>query len=189
MRECTEGKHPDAWVARGDAARTGGDLATAEHNYSGAIRLYPHYWIAWTRRGLARFDRGDWKGAAEDFSKRLSLEPAGRARDFAALRLWLCRARLGGRDAASAELRAYRPSGETSEYPDIAAFLLSGRKEFESAAGGPGAAAWFFVGEKRLLDGDREGAIEALRECARLSPRGDAEGESARAELARLGVR
>jgi len=148
LRVVTAQRHPDAWVARGDARRDGGDLARAIADYTEAIRIYPHYWIAYMRRGLARFDTGDFKGAAEDFAKRLELKPFDEAREEAALRLWVCRAKLAGREAASAELkpRMKELKGESAE---IAAFLVSGRSEFESASGPLSARAAFYVGQAR----------------------------------------
>ena len=154
LRVVTELRHPDAWVARGDARRDSGDLARAISDYTEAIRIYPHYWIAYSRRGLARFDNGDFKGAAEDFAKRLELKPNDESREEAALRLWVCRAKLAGREAASAELkpRLKELKGESAE---IAAFLISGRNEFESAAGALSARALFYIGMTRQLNGAR----------------------------------
>jgi tetratricopeptide (TPR) repeat protein len=148
LRVVTEKRHPDAWVARGDAHRDAGDLPRALSDYSEAIRIYPHYWVAYFRRGMARFDSGDFEGAAEDFAARLDLKPDDASRAEAALRLWVCRAKLSGRDAASAELKSHLTElkGESAE---IAAFLVSGRSEFESASGPLSARALFYAGVAR----------------------------------------
>ncbi|MEK7466615.1 MAG: tetratricopeptide repeat protein [Planctomycetota bacterium] len=154
LRVVTELRHPDAWVARGDARRDAGDLPRAIADYSEAIRIYPHYWIAYVRRGMARFDSKDYKGAAEDFAKRLELKPNDEAREEAALRLWVCRAKLSGRAAASAELkpRLKELKGESAE---IAAFLVSGRSEFESASGEMSARVLYYTRTARELGGAR----------------------------------
>jgi tetratricopeptide (TPR) repeat protein len=150
LRVVTEKRHPDAWVARGDAHRDAGDLPRAIADYTEALRIYPHYWVAYFRRGMARFDTKDFKGAAEDFAKRLELKPDDASREEAVLRLWVCRAKLSGRAEASAELkpRLKELKGETAE---IAAFLVSGRAEFESASGPLSARVLFYVGEAKAV--------------------------------------
>lgn len=130
MRVVTDKRHPDAWVARGDARRDAGQPGRAIEDYTEAIRIWPHYWVAFMRRGLVRYDAGDFKGAAEDFAARLALKPDDESRQEAALRLWLCRAKLEGRTAASAELRG-RMRELNGESAEIAAFLVSGRAELE----------------------------------------------------------
>lgn len=185
LRVVTDKRLPDGWVARGDAHRAAGDLARAIADYTEALRIYPHYWVALMRRGLARFDAGDLNAAAQDFAARLDLNPADASRSEAALRLWICRARLAGSGAATVQLRERRNdlSGEAAE---IASYLASGRAEFETASGPLSARAWFYVGEARLVAGDSKGAQAAFTRALDRHEDGDAATASAAAELARL---
>src|SRR6185503_17845456 len=40
-----------------------------------ATRLYPDYWRAWFRLGLASYQRGDWADAVASFDRAAELEP------------------------------------------------------------------------------------------------------------------
>ena len=47
----------------------------AEDDCSRAVQLDPSYVKAWSRRGMSRFKRGNYKGSAEDFDMALRLDP------------------------------------------------------------------------------------------------------------------
>jgi tetratricopeptide (TPR) repeat protein len=62
---------------RGTIRAIGGNLEGAVADYTEAIRLKPDEADAYARRGVARLERQDRKGAIEDFGKALEIAPAG----------------------------------------------------------------------------------------------------------------
>ena len=193
MRTTTALNHPAAWTQRGITKREARDLVGAEYDFSEAVRIYPHHAPAWMQRALLRYDRGDWSGALADFEKRAGLKPHDAARDAAALRAWLCRAKLGHRDEANAALRRFLAARDAKQAGDwtaqLAAFLLNDRADFESAgtmAAGQACEAWFYVASKKLILGDRAGAEAAFGKCLATNLSTWIEHRSARVELERL---
>lgn len=193
MRTTTALNHPAAWTQRGITKRASGDEAGAEYDFSEAVRIYPHHAPAWMQRALLRYDRGDWSGALADFEKRAGLKPHDDARDAAALRAWLCRAKLGQRDQANAALRKFLAARDPKTAGDwtsqLATFLLNERADFERAgtmAAGQACEAWFYVGSKKLVLGDRAGAEAAFEKCLAAGQTTYIEHRSAQVELGRL---
>lgn len=193
MRTTTALNHPAAWTQRGITKRENGDETGAEYDFSEAVRIYPHHAPAWMQRALLRYDRGDWAGALADFEKRAGLKPHDAARDAAVLRAWLCRAKLGQREQANAALRTFLAARDQEHAGDwtaqLAAFLLDERANFESAgtmAPGQACEAWFYVGSKKLILGDRAGAESAFEKCLATGQATYIEHRSARVELGRL---
>ena len=55
-------------------------VAGAQHHeairlYTRAIKLLPDYAQAYTFRGSAKFDLGDWEGAYDDYTKAIEIDP------------------------------------------------------------------------------------------------------------------
>ena len=140
--------------------------------------------LALRTTGSTYFDRGcvfyfsqSWGNAAADFRKALETLPKERDQPF--LRLWLARVRLGEREAATKEWRAYLqardPARRDDWYGKISAFLLEETTEQDLlAAAGTGDAgedrarsceAHLYLGTRRLISGDRSGAMEHLKKC------------------------
>ncbi len=64
-----------AYVNRGIARRTKGDVEGALRDYNGAIRLKPGYALAYYNRGIARYVKGDVEGALHDYNEAIRLKP------------------------------------------------------------------------------------------------------------------
>ena len=81
-----------------DAGRT----AQAEAAFARALDLRPARAEAWFGRGMCRFGRGDWLGAAGDFGAAIQREPGNAAYHAARGRAYQM---AGLMDAARADLR------------------------------------------------------------------------------------
>jgi tetratricopeptide (TPR) repeat protein/predicted Ser/Thr protein kinase len=66
---------PWAWSWRG-TAWIGRDAAKADACFARALGIDPEHTDAWEERGRARFERGDWAGAAADWTRATALNPA-----------------------------------------------------------------------------------------------------------------
>jgi tetratricopeptide (TPR) repeat protein len=151
-------------------------------------------------RGMARTCLRDWSGALADFRRACELAPADQ--DDTRLFIWMCRSRLGEREAADAELREFskniRPTGSLGEwFSRIARFLTGGWTEGQLLQGleqeddevreNMACVVYFYTGLKRLLSGDEEGGRERLRRCVATGRGYYAEHGWARLELERPG--
>ena len=152
-------------------------------------------------------DLGSWADALAPLRRAVEIGNW----DWSLLRLWVARARMGERDAASKDLRSQLKSARTGKRPlpgtmddwieQIARFLMGEAKEEqilraadlpgEKDPGGKTCEACFYVGVRRLLDGDRPGALEFFRKCVRADKRGFTEHQSSLFEIQELlfGVR
>ncbi len=178
-------KDAAAWGARGLAKRAAGDLDAALPDLTRAIELDPKSADHWSNRAVGLYAARSWTRALIDFTKACELQPDRlRARLF----VWLIRARLGERDAATAELRSHL-EGDSARRPDrssliLARFLIGDVTESQlleglpQPPGGPDRehAGWahLLAGTKRLLDGDRKEASAHFRRSLELAPRDSA---------------
>ncbi len=147
-------------------------------------------------RGRYWFDTGRSKEAAADFAKAVEKDPEDQ--DYTRLFLFLARSKLGERDAAVAQLKAYADGRARKDdwYARIAAFLTGQMKEeaFLASANAENAylareqeceACWY-AGAARLLSGDAAGAKPLLERCIATDVRNFIEYGSARAALAAM---
>jgi tetratricopeptide (TPR) repeat protein len=72
----------EAYFDRGFAACDEADYDGAIADYDEAIRLNPHYDLAYRNRGDAWYYKQDYARAREDWEKALQLNPAGARVDF-----------------------------------------------------------------------------------------------------------
>jgi lipoprotein NlpI len=107
--------------------------------------------------------------------------------------LWVARALNGDLDAANAELRAYLTERKSTDEWGLkrARFLLDEIDEdlfLRKTARAPGelCEAYFYSGIKRLLTGDKSGAMDLFDTCTRFEIRGFVEDQLARIQMKEL---
>lgn len=176
----------------------GGDNAAALDEYSKAIEHDPRFAPAYKNRGTLRFDAGQFEGALSDLDQAAQLMGAD---PYVALWRYLARRRvagLAGRDdpQAAADLQpvAERLDGATWPAPVLA--MMLGKAEpaavFDAAQKGDArqssdrmCEASFYVGEWRLLQGEKGPALRLLSDAERDCRTTFAESAGARSELER----
>jgi lipoprotein NlpI len=175
-----------AYRNRGDAYVGKGDLALAREDYDEAIRRAPGDADGYRSRGYLHFYAGEFSAAADDLARVLASEPE----DVYAL-LWshLAAARAG--KANGNDRLARSAAAGNAGWPAPVVELLLGSRTAEATmatAGTPAeqCEAHFYVGEWKLLRGDKAGAEAAWRVAAQHCPRSFTEYKGARAELQRL---
>jgi lipoprotein NlpI len=145
-------------------------------------------------RGRAALLKGDNGAAADDFA---ALMQARNANPYAALRLYIARARLGQKDAAPLDAAAKNFPAEQWPMP-VVAFYQGKMSEAglmqATALGNPAAAATvaaethYYLGQWALLQDDRAGAIRHFKAAvASKAGIGNLEAIDAGLELKRLG--
>jgi len=184
-------KHASALFNRGLAYASKQDHEHAIADYSEAIRLDPKHASALFNRGLAYASKQDHEHAIADYSEAIRLDPKNA---YPILWLYLARMRIGARNAA-AELEVSAKSLSQPDWPYPIVELFLGRRTPEAALAAPAKSderceAQFYVGEWRLLRGDRRAATTNLKAAMDDScPKSLVEFEAARAELKRLEAR
>lgn len=153
----------------------------------------------WAERGRYWFDTQRTKEAAADLAKAVEKDPEDQ--DYTRLFLFLARSRLGERDAAAAQLKAYADSRGRKDdwYGRIAAFLTgqtkeeaflaSAKAENENVAREQECEASWYAGAMRLLAGDEAGAKPLLERCIATDIRNFIEYGSAKAALAAMAAK
>jgi HEAT repeat protein len=144
-------------------------------------------------RGCLYYDSRAFTNALADFQKAGELGSDNR--DYSHYRIWLIRARLGEKDAATRELASYlarRPQGKPWAL-NVGRFLAGQMTEvdFIAAAADPNGQtdreqhceAWFYAGMKRLLAGDKTTAADYFQKCRATDVKSFEEYDSAGAEL------
>ena len=193
-------KNTPAYHNRGLAKYHKGDSEGALADYNRAIELDPKSGVPYSSRGCLRYNAHAFSDALVDFRKRLNSDSG----DLASVHhwVWLVRARLGERDAATKELRDYldqRKTGKPDDWLAQMSRFLAGqlteadflkaadsadkRKDTEQHCG-----AWFYAGTVRLIAGDKAAAKDYFEKCLATGAKTLAEYLSAEAELKFLRV-
>ena len=139
------------------------------------------------RRDLLRSDFRAFAPALADLRKACELEPE--ARDDSPFRLWLIRCRLGDKEAADKDLRAFvEKSRSLDDWPAKIARFLSGQlsePDFLKASSNATqrCQACFYAASKRLLQGRPSAATNLLAQCLATGAKTLPEYQSAAAEL------
>jgi hypothetical protein len=164
-------------------------------DYTKAIELDPNNGPAYYDRGCLYFNLHKFSEALADF--RNSCELGSDSQDYSCYRVWLIRARSGEKEAATRELEAYlerRKAGKPDDWPSKVGRFLAGHlteADFLNAAADTNVRidreqhceAYFYVGSKRLVEGDKTAAANYFKKCVATDVKQFGEYQSAEAEL------
>ena len=185
-----DGSDVTAYRNRGDAYVDKGDLDLAAQDYDEAIKRAPGDTDGYRSRGYLHFYAGDFAKAVDDLARVVSAESDDL---YPALWTYLAAARADAVTARKAlkDAAARSSAASGTSWPRPVLDLLLGSRPIEAtlaAAATPAerCEAQFYGGEWMLLQGDRAGAIAALRAAEDTCPKTFIEYKGARAELRRL---
>ena len=187
----------EAYISLGFFEAAKGDLNDAIADCTKGIALKPNLAEAYIQRGSIRYVSHDFTDALIDIQKALEL---GSSDDYAPLWLWLIRARLGKKEAATTDLQAYlaAPANHTRQpWPSMIGLFLAGQvseTDLLAAAKNPNmnkeagqlCEAYFYAGSKKLFAGDKEVAKDYFQKSIATNQKGYTEYISAVAELTSL---
>jgi lipoprotein NlpI len=128
-------------------------------------------------QGCSDYNSRRFTNALADFRK--SCELGSDNQDYSYFRIWLIRARLGEKEAATQELAAYlerRNAQKPDDWPLKVGRFLAGQlseSDFLTAANDPNlqtskeqhCEAYFYVGSKHLIENDKLAAVDNLKKC------------------------
>jgi tetratricopeptide (TPR) repeat protein len=155
------------------------DLDDAIADSSQALDLDPKNAQAYATRGFAKLAKGNLDGTLQDLKQFCDLAPRDHNADHARLYLWLIsKAQNATTDAdqdLSNALETSWNSAPDDQVSKTALFFLGRLNESDYLAAAASAdaktdqaqrcQAWYFAGMKRLLVGDKKGAVEAFHQC------------------------
>ena len=146
-------------------------------------------------QGCVDYNSRRFTNALADFRK--SCELGSDNQDYSYFRIWLIRARLGEKEAATQELAAYlenRKTGKPDDWPSKVGRYLAGQlseSDFLKAADDPNlqtakeqhCEAYFYVGSKHLIENDKMAAVDYFKKCLTTNVTDFEEYTSAASEL------
>jgi len=173
------------------------DLDDAIADATQALYLDPKDAGAYNTRGFAKLAKGNLDGALADLTQYCDTAPRDHDADHARLYLWLIAKAQNSRADADQELSDALENSWNSNPDDLisktAAFLLGRMTEADYLAAASSSDAktdqaqrcqsWYFTGMKRLLMGDKKGAIDAFHQCLATGQKDFCEYLLAQAEL------
>jgi tetratricopeptide (TPR) repeat protein len=177
----------------------GGDGAISD--YTKAIELDPDYTDAYFGRASAKQRIADFQGAIRDFHRYIELSPRRQSiQDYPHLFVWLLRVRQGETSEANDELSAYLNEGRdrapgdwVSKIGELlldkiseADFLARASSSGEEKDPGRLCEAWYYLGMKHLLTGDKKTAGTYFSKCLGTQQTNVTEYDLAQAELKAL---
>jgi lipoprotein NlpI len=144
-----------------------------------ALELDPSMIHSYYDRGLARLAKGSLDSALSDMTTFCQIMPQDAYTDYARLYIWLIKSRQGQMAEANQELAKAMNSGWNGAADGmvtrIGEFLLgqisenelikASASEIPANDQGQRCEAWYFIGMRQLLAGDKPSAIEDLRKC------------------------
>jgi lipoprotein NlpI len=173
------------WTVKGDYKRAADD-------YEAIVKLEPQSATGYFGRGRARFYAGDFTSAASDLARAYELEPS----TYTALWTYLARRRANVAAEKSLAQESTRTPTLTWPAPIVALYLGSSNPEnVQKAATDVNlnrqrdrrCEANFYIAHWHLLRGERDPAVQLLRNARSSCPSSFIEHEGAVAELRRLG--
>jgi len=161
-----------------------------------ALASDPHFAWGYYYRGVLKSLADDRLGALADYQQCQNLTDA-RAKDYAALQIWLLQTQTGERQKADQQLLAHcqvRTGGTPTDWPVcIARFLLNLTSEADFAkaidsadSGRELSEFWYYAGMKHLLAGDKAEACDCFRKSLTAKTRSCVVFFSAGAEFSAL---
>ena len=146
-------------------------------------------------QGCVDYNARRFTNALAEFRKSCELGSVNQ--DYSYFRIWLVRARLGEKEAATSELMAYlerRAVQKTNDWPlQIGRFLTgqSSEGDFLKAADDPDlktskdqhCEAYFYIGSKHLIENDKMAAVDNFKKCLTTNVTDFEEYTSAASEL------
>jgi lipoprotein NlpI len=189
-----------ALIGRAKYYSDAGEFEKAVADLDRAVAASPDSVIARSSRAYAEYNVGSWQKSLSDFREASKQDAQD---DYLRLRVWLIRARIGERTAATEELRLYLKSAtKTDSNPwalNLVKFLAGDITEedlFKAIVLGDAdkvserrCEAYFYAGSVRLINGDRKTAVEYFQKTLSTNIRTFTEYRSAIAELKRLGIK
>ena len=164
-------------------------------HYAQAIQAVPQNGGVYHDRGCFYYNAYQFTNALADFRK--SCELGSDSQDYSYYRIWLIRARLGEKDAATQELATYlehRKVEKSNDWPLKVGHFLTGQSseaDFLKAAADTNAKtaqeqyceAYFYAGMKHLIESDKTTAADYFKKCLATNVKYFEEYQSAEAEL------
>jgi len=146
-------------------------------------------------QGCIDYNAGRFTNALADFRKSCKL--GSDFQDYSLFRIWLIRARLGEKEAATRELAAYldrRKAQSPDDWPSKVGRFLAGQLsegDFLKAADDPKpqtakeqhCEAYFYAGSKHLIENDKMTAVDYFKKCLTTNVTNFEEYTSASSEL------
>jgi len=195
-------KEGGGYCGRGVSKLAIEDLDGAIADFNQAIKIDPKY-SRWAYRFLAgcKYLKSNWKDALSDYRRVIELAKKGSDQDYSQLFIWIIRTRIGEKEAADKELTERLAKGWNAAPNDwlskVAGHLLGTVTEADllAAADSPDARkksgqiceAWYYIGMKKLLTGDKKSAADDFRKCLDTKRDDFTEFKFAQAELKALG--
>lgn len=179
----------DAYADRAEVFLSEGDIGKALSDETRALELAPHNSRLYASRAIARQLAGDYAGAAEDYDKEIEINSAKEA--------WLHREVLCRRLGRPSEdfvitVGRWKPGwmkslGEFMDGTlDETGLLAVAHSQGSAESPKRECEAYYFIGMKRLIDGDGSGAKVFLQKSVDTGVRNYAEYQFSVAELNRL---
>lgn len=168
IQSSPEAEH--AYLNRGSVYYATGQLDAAMEDFKKVTEISPNAQDARLFRGIIYCDRGECEKALAEYADAGDDE-------FVALRKWLAESRLGKAEEARKNLQAYVDKFDTEHEESLEQMLLDFCLEKISEADvlesikakrgaysdGVIASLYFYLGSKRILDGDKDGAIALFK--------------------------
>ena len=189
-------KNAAAYHSRGAAKAMKGDLTGALADYNRAIELDPKDAAIYNNRAGLLFSAHNWDAALEDYNRFFELSKEGQ--DYPRLYVWLIRARTGQTEMGNKELVDYlQQRGNDSDWLSTVASHLLGKisdadllsaakSENKNKESGQLCEAWFYIGMKKLIGGNKNGAQDCFHKSLATDRKDYTEYHFARAELKAL---
>ena len=185
-----------AYNSRGTVRAMNGDADGALADYNRAIELEPKNAATYNNRAALFFATRNWGAALQDYDRFLELSKEDQ--EYPRLYVWLIRVRTGETGAATKELVDYlQQRGSTADWFSTVTSHVLGKKsdaDLLTAAKssdkrkerGQLCEAWFYIGMKKLMAGDKAGAEACFNKSLATDQKGSTEYHFARAELKAL---
>ena len=164
---------PGLFIGRGLTKQHEGDLDGAIADYDQAIRLASKYADAYNYRGHAKMTKGDLVGALADLRQYCDLDAKDSGHAY--LYIWLIQHQQNKTAEADQELTAYLAEHPSDWVSKVGEMFLGQINEADllAVAASPNpklnqsqhCEAWYFIGMKRLLAGDKVAAADDFRQC------------------------